>query len=311
MVIKFQTSEKSNGNKGSSSALANYLEKEDLEHEKEAFNKGELPMPRKGFFSHKKDGLMKADVINAIDNNKKALGKNDAKFYSLLIAPSEKEQLYILNSITNKSINSITVLDKNELTKYEDALKNYTKNIMNEYAKHFNRKGLNNANQIMYYGKVEHQRKYSGLDEKVQKGINKSGELKEGLNSHIHIIVSRKDLEQKYKLSPLSKEKNNTSKLNQRFIQKGFDRNLFGIKAERVFDRQFNYSRNLNEKVEYRIQASKEPLLKASELLNESTIEKNKIQQKIIDNYNSRNGYTEQSKEISLSINNNELELKL
>ena len=50
MHIKIQTSEKSNGNKGSSTALANYLEKEDLELEKESFEKGKLPDPRKGFF---------------------------------------------------------------------------------------------------------------------------------------------------------------------------------------------------------------------------------------------------------------------
>lgn len=297
MVIKFQTSEKSNGNKGSSSALANYLEKEDVELENQAFNKGELPMPRKGFFTHKNDGIMRDEIINAIDNNKKALGKNDAKFYSIVIAPSEKEQKHILKTITGKETTSISNLNKNELSKYEDSMKNYTKQVMNEYARHFNRKGLETANQLMYFGKIEHQRKYTGLDAEVQKGKIKSGEQKEGLNTHIHIIVSRKDLDQKFKLSPLitTREK--------------FDRNLFNIKGERVFDKQFNYNRSLNEKVEYRIQASKDPILKSIVEQKETELEKTKIQQTIIDKYNSRNGYTEQSKEISKDIN--ELELKL
>ncbi len=305
MVIKFQTSEKSNGNKGSSSALTNYLEKEDLELENQAFEKGELPMPRKGFFSHQSDGLMRDEVINAIDNNKKSLGKNDAKFYSVVIAPSEKEQRHLLKIVTGKETTSISNLNKNELSKYEDSLKDYTKQVMNEYAKHFNRNGLQSADQLMYFGKIEHQRKYSGLDTEVQKGNEKSGVIKSGLNSHVHIIVSRKDLDQKFKLSPLitTREK--------------FDRNLFNIKGERVFDQQFAYNRSLNEKVEYRIQASKEPILKASELLKSTEAEKTKIQQSIIDKYDSRNGYTEQSKEVSKSLNleisknNNELELKL
>lgn len=303
MVIKIQTSDKSNGNKGSSSALANYLEKEDLQQEKEAFDKGELPMPRTGFFSNQNDGLMKSDVINAIDNNKKGLSKNDSKFYAINVAPSEKEQHHILKNITKKDISSIDDLSKKELKQYEAFLKNYSRKAMNEYAAHFNRNGLKNGDQLLYFGKVEHQRHYKGNDIAVKNGLVKSGDKKQGLNSHIHIVVSRKDRDMKLKLSPLANDKGSKKCItNNKHVQRGFDRNLFNAKAETLFDKNFNYERALSEKVEYRIEASKRPLLRAKIDLEQNKREKTKQQEKLIENYNTRNGYEQKDKQISQQI---------
>jgi len=280
MVVKFQTSNKSNGNKGSCSALANYLEKEDLQKEKEAFEKGELPMPRTGFFSHKNDKLSKSDVIESIDKNKKGLGKNDAKFYAINIAPSEKEQKHILKLITNKEINSIDELNTSQLKAYENELKDYSRKIMNEYAAHYKRDNLSNGNQLLYFGKVEHERHYKGTDNDVRNNKAEANKKKPGLNSHIHIIVSRKDKEMKIKLSPLANDKGKSKACitNGKKTQRGFDRNLF------------------------------------NSLPKKNKREKSIEQQKLIDRYNFRNDYTNTDKELSQNItkeksNNKELSL--
>ena len=50
MLVKIQTSDKSDGNKGSSYALIAYLEKYDIEKEKKSLSQDKLPEPRAGFF---------------------------------------------------------------------------------------------------------------------------------------------------------------------------------------------------------------------------------------------------------------------
>lgn len=303
MYIKIQTSEKANGNKSSVNALASYLEKEDLTKENDSFEKGELPEPRTGFFDHNNSGIFKSEVIQKIDTNKKSLGKEDAKFYALTISPSANEQKCLLNNISKRDINSISDLDRKERLEYEKMLMNYTRKVMNEYASHFERKGLESGNQLLFYGKIEHQRFYKGTDPEVKANKVKSSEQKKGLQTHIHIIVSRKDKEQKFKLSPLANEKNSTkSKLNGKAVKRGFDRNLFNIKAEAVFDKTFNYKRELNEKVEYRIEADKNPI-KATEIKLATNINrKQQLQEELISEYDSRNSYSKENKELSHSI---------
>ncbi len=267
MHIKIQTSEKANGNKGSVNALASYLEKEDISNENKSFEKNEFPEPRTGFFNHSESGIFKNEVVKSIDTNKKALGKNDAKFYAITISPSENEQKYLLKHISGKEINSVSELRRVERRAYEKILMRYVRKTMDEYASHFGRESLKSGSQLVWYGKVEHQRFHKGTDQEVKKGLITSGSEKKGLNTHIHIIVSRKDIEQKYKLSPLTKDKGrkNNHKINGKNVKRGFDRNLFTIKAEKLFDRAYNYPRPLNEKVEYQIEADKNPI-KASEI---------------------------------------------
>jgi uncharacterized protein YaaR (DUF327 family) len=290
MHTKIQTSEKANGNKGGAAALANYLEKEDLQKENESMRNGELPEPRAGFFNHSNDGLLKNEVINAIDNNKKGLGKEDAKFYSITLSPSETEQKHLLKQLTGREINSTEELSRKELKAYESALKEYSRKAMNEYATHFKRQGLNSGEQLLYFGKVEHNRNYHGTETEVKSGNAKSGEKKPGLHSHIHIIVARKDKEMRWKLSPLASEKgrNNNSKVNGKSVQRGFDRNLFKIKAEKVFDQKFDYKRSLSEKAEVMIEKNKQ----------KNSLNK-KSNQELLEAYNKRNNYTKKDKELS------------
>ncbi|WP_282079567.1 DUF5712 family protein [Aquimarina algiphila] len=303
MHIKIQTSSKANGNKGSANALASYLEKEDIMNENKAFEKGELPEPRPGFFDHHNTGVFKSEVIQKIDTNKKSLGREDAKFYALTISPSAEEQKHLLKDITKREINNINELNRKERAAYEKMLVDYTRKTMNEYASHFGRKDLQSGNQLRYYAKIEHQRFHKGTDPEVKTNQVKSGQKKEGLQTHVHIIMSRKDKEQRFKLSPLANEKNSIiSKLNGKNVKRGFDRNLFNIKAETVFDKNFNYQRNLNEKVEFRIEADKDPI-KASEIKNiRDPVKKQKLEKELINQYDFRNSYSKKDKELSQDI---------
>lgn len=251
---------KSDGNRASSSAIANYLEKEDIQSEEQALKEGRLPEKRSGFFNHDRDGISKGSVIESIDNNKKKLSQRDSKFYCVTISPSEKEQKHLLKSIAkNKNVSTVRDLNKEEKKRFDEKLKTLSRKAMDEYAKNFKRNGLKNGSQLLYYGKVEHQRTYKGTDQEVKDGKVKSGALKPGLQSHVHIIVSRKDKEQKMKLSPLATEKAGkaNSQLKGKRVQRGFDRKAFKNAVERVFDKQFRYKRQEHEKVNQQIKNSK------------------------------------------------------
>ena len=303
MHIKIQTSIKSNGNKGSSNALATYLEKEDILKESEALSKGELPEPRTGFFNHDRERIFKNEVVSSIDYNKKGLGKNDAKFYAITISPSQSEQTHLVKNITDRKVNGIDELNRNELKQYEKLLTDFTRKTMNEYACHFGRNGLESGNQLVYYGKIEHDRHAKGTDDLVKNGMLKSGEKKDGLQSHIHIIVSHRDKEQKRKISPMAIEKKGlNSKLNGEYTKRGFDRNLFTIKAEKLFDKAYEYPRQLNERVEYQIESDKDPIKKAEINNIRDPIKKQTLEKELINQYNFRNSYSEKDKQLSQEI---------
>src|SRR5690606_13348763 len=102
--------------------------------------------------------------------------------------------------ITGREINDLADLSKIEKKVYENELMKYSRNAMDLYALNFKRDSPKSGNDLLYFGKVEHEREHKGLDEDVKNGNKKSGEIKEGLNSHIHIIVSRNGHDNKIKL---------------------------------------------------------------------------------------------------------------
>lgn len=225
MYAKIQKSGKGE-NKGSCSDYANYLDKENEykpEHEKEYF------------FSHDKEKVQTFEVITAIDSNNKKLGKEEAKFFSVTLSPSEAELKHIGRD--------------------NDKLKEFTRSAMDEYAKNFN-KGLE-GKDLVYFAKLEYERSFKGTDQEVKQGQAKQGELKQGDNRHIHVIVSRRAKENGYKISPLANEKNSKGMLNGKEVQKGFDRQKFSHAAEKTFDLTTGYQRSLEETYQYKLEQSK------------------------------------------------------
>lgn len=140
-------------NKGSCAKLAEYLEKEN-----EKLDIGERQM----FFDQQKEDISYHQVINDIDSNKACLKRDEDKYYMISINPSAKELSHICKEISGRNITELDQLTKSERLQYENALKEYARNVMDEYAKNFN-KGLT-GNDILYFGKVEHFRYYKSDD---------------------------------------------------------------------------------------------------------------------------------------------------
>ena len=221
MNIKISKAEKGS-NTGSAAKLARYLDKE---------NKGKAPQERRNFFSHSRDRLGLQEAVRRLDANKKNLGKKDAKFFLINISPSQKELEHIGND--------------------EKKLMAYTRTVMDAYAKNFN-KGLE-GKDLLYFAKIEQGRSYHGKDPDVLAGRAKQGETKPGLQTHIHVIVSRKDVANKIKLSPLSKHRATKSGA----VRGGFDREAFVEKAEKIWDKEMKYERRPSESFAERLSQKK------------------------------------------------------
>lgn len=259
MPISKPHSGSSGGNLGSSSALINYLDKENIDLENKAQNAPnreteiEYRSRQQNFFNHTSDAVTQTKAQEKIDSNISKLGKNDTKFFAPTISFSAKELDHLTKQITGQSkINDVSEMKKEDFEKYNQHLKEYTREVMSNYAKNFNRayKGLKDGKDLVYFAKIEHQRHYKGTDQEVIKGFAKSGGLKPGLQSHVHLIVSRKDQTQKMKLSPMANEKSKTRSIGGNQYQVGFDRKRWINANEKSFDQMFDYKRQEIEKFE-------------------------------------------------------------
>lgn len=175
-------------NTGSCAALVNYLNKE---------NKESLLVDNELFFDQYRNNVTSSEVLQAIDSNHKGLKRNTPKFHSLVIAPTVQELYHIRQSTEN--------------------MKEYTRAVMEEYAKNFN---LANGKQLssddlVWFAKLERMRK---------------GELTAG-SMHIHIIVSARDRSQSITLNPNINNRNR------------FNRVQFSMNSERAFDKMFEFQR--------------------------------------------------------------------
>lgn len=148
--------------------LVEYLDKENEN----------IPLGQKqAFFNQERNDVPLADVVNGIDSNIKKLGSDETKYYMLSINPSQKELKHICKNITGRDISDISQMTSYELKEYEQALKDYSNEVMDVYAKNFNR-GLD-RNDIVYYGKVEHFREYKRDSSKLLEERLKHIKLKE------------------------------------------------------------------------------------------------------------------------------------
>ena len=100
------------------------------------------------------------------------------------------------------------------------------------------------------------------------------GMEKEGNQSHIHIIVSRKDATNSVSLSPGSKYKASDVMIDGKLVKRGFDRDTFFAKAEQTFDKTFAYKRNYAESYGAKKDFIKNPNAYFSTLLGLPTHEK-------------------------------------
>lgn len=213
-------------NKSSSHDLVHYLEKE---------NRIDKEIQPELWFNQDRTTISAFDTRQAIDNNIAKLSKQDAKFFLLNISPSQKEITWLKECYGDEGA--------------KEQLKAYAIKVMDEYAKNFKRPGINSSKDLLWFGKLENFRYYGHKDPEVKQGLKKRGERKPGEQMHVQIIVSRKDITNKIKLSPKNNSKGRNAEHSRRMGQ--FDRSAFKQSGERVFDEQFSFDRGLDETFKY------------------------------------------------------------
>lgn len=260
MFIHITASETGN-NKGSCALLVHYLEKENrLENEFERKNEF--------WFNDQNKTITPQEVRVNIDHNITKLSRNDTKFFLINISPSQEEIKYLKQRFGNKAA--------------EDQLKEYACHVMDAYAQNFKRNGIEDGKDLVWFGKLEQHRYYHHTDEEVKQGVAKIGEIKTGEQMHIQIIVSRKDITNKIKISPMntSRGKNQThsTKLGQ------FDRVAFKEAGEQIFDKMFEFNRLLKDSLNYALimKNGNAEQKKALSLLEDFEAKSNNTNQQII-----------------------------
>lgn len=207
-------------NSGSCKALVAYLDKEE-----------------KGFFFDKNnEKASKERVQKEIDNNVFKLTKTEDKFYMISFSPSQHE----LQSMVGREVNDINDLNFEEKTKLFNDLKSYTHNAMDIYAQNFNRDNVKSGQDLTYFARIETERTYSHFDKDVKEGKAKVGDKKEGLQFHVHVIVSRKSADGKVKLSPNTRFRGAKWDKNGTEITRGFNYTNFTQSCSKQFTQQFN-----------------------------------------------------------------------
>lgn len=251
MQTKFTSPIKGN-NKGSSARITTYLEKE---------NYKDLSQDKEYFFSTERDKCNKYEVMSQIDMNgeKQGLEKKDDRFFSLVISPSPQELAHIGED--------------------SQKLKDYTRQVMENYAANFcDSKGENrgmSSKDLVWYAKIEHERKYGFDSPEVKAGLVKSDDLKKGDQRHIHIIVSRCEARENRQVLGKENKREHTTELCPNVTsQKIFDRDAFFRANENSFDKKFGYERDIKESYDY-CNAVKKGSLKEYEqaLLKQNIIE--------------------------------------
>ncbi len=271
------------GNFSKSSAdFVGYLEKE---------NQGLEQQNMEHFFNQYGDEISAEEVIKEIDGNTAKLEKHEPRFYSITVSPS-KYELQKLQNCSEDLKKYTRELMKDYVASFNREIKGRPVNIddIKYYAKIEHQRTFKGtdfqvkenqpyATKILQL-KTEIRNVQEGRAEgnikRMEKEIAKlerqaphhqngkrivQGMQKDGNQSHIHIIVSRKDASNRFSLSPGSKYKASDVKLNGETVKRGFDRDNFFEKAEKTFDKTFGYKRNFAETYKARKDFVKNPNL--------------------------------------------------
>ena len=243
------------------------------------------------FFNQYGDEISAEEVVKEIDGNTAKLEKHEPRFYSITVSPSKYELRKLQNSSEdlkkytrelmkdyvasfNREIKGrpVSIDDIKYYAKVEHQrtfkgtdfqikenqpfatkilqLKTEIRNIQEGRAEGNIKKMKNEI------AKLERQAPHQQNGKRIVQGM-----AKDGNQSHIHIIVSRKDASNRFSLSPGSKYKASDVKLNGETVKRGFDRDKFFEKAEKTFDKTFGYKRNFAETYKGRKDFVKNPNL--------------------------------------------------
>lgn len=220
------TDSKEAANKGSSSGLVHYLEKENrLDHKQEP----------EYWFNGQQLKVEPYEVMRKIDGNVRKLGNNDAKFFLVNISPSQKEIAFLKSQYGEDGA--------------KEQMKGFAVRAMDAYAQNFHRDGVNSHEDLLWFAKLENYRYYGHKDPEVKQGLKKRGDRKDGEQMHVQVIVSRKDASNTIKLSPMNTSRGKNAEHSKKMGQ--FDRVAFKQSGETLFDSLFSFDRHLKDTLAY------------------------------------------------------------
>jgi len=277
MYIAITRQHLGNNYQGSARDFVKYLEKE---------NEGKSPEDRELFFNQTENNIETDRVIAEIDANTSKLSKRDPKFYSIMVSPSQAELKHIgddpekMKHYTRELMKTyaasfyrdreVTVKDVLYFAKLERERTYSEKDKAVKENQAYASKILELQHQVRAIKEGREQGDMAKLQEKIQVLEKEAphklngkrivpGMAKEGNQSHIHIIVSRKDVTNAHSLSPGSKFRTSETILNGETVKQGFDRDKFYRAGEKTFDKQFGYHRNFVETYHARNLLDKDP----------------------------------------------------
>lgn len=285
----------------SSKDFVAYLEKEnDSLKNKAALNsKPNMEL----FFNQYDDKISAEQVIKSIDDNTAKLKKKEPKFYSITVSPSKYELKRLmsksqdLKKYTRELMKDYVASFNREINGRPINISDITYYAKIEHQRRF--KGTDwqvKENQPFASKILELKAELRQVEEGMQGNLNSinqkiadlerqaphrqndkriiQGMLKDGNQSHIHIIVSRKDASNSYSLSPGSKHKASVVEMHGKQIKRGFNRDQFYERAEKTFDRTFGYHRNFVERYQSKKEFIKNPKFYFASLMKLPTNEK-------------------------------------
>lgn len=283
-------------NKGSSIRLVEYLEKENkgkieqelfFNHQKDAINKDDVisKIDNNNKNLGRKDNKFFMLTINPSQNELKHLVQNTTgKEVSSFEELSKEERKKVLGELKNYSREVMDAYAGNfgrDDIKCGENLLYFAKVETSRSYKHFDKLVVENKTVDFNIEKIKNELRAAlqssdlspDKNEKVKElennlrslksqyhrqgtDIIRTGLKKEGLQLHAHVIVSRNDVLQKTKLSPLSKSKGGTQKLNGKDVMQGFCHEKFKQQASDLFNSRYQYTALVNEQYFSKIQQS-------------------------------------------------------
>lgn len=254
------------------------------------------------FFDQNNDRVSPNMVIEKIDRNTAKLSKQEPKFYSIVLSPSARELAHIENSSEKLKAYTRAIMQDYVKAFYRDFevsvkdIRYYAKIEHQRFYKGFDKEVRNNAVYRNKIAKLQHdlvkirkgqleadpksiQKKIKKLEAQIPHRLNgqiiKEGMLKPGMQKHVHIIISKKDVTNTFRLSPGAKAKESETSLNGKTVKTGFNRDQFYQDAEKTFDKLFGYQRNYVEQYQARKVLQANPALFFKVLLKMPTSQKN------------------------------------
>ena len=209
MNVKIQSQGIAGGhNSGSCGGYATYLEHENIEKAEAGMADQQIP-----FFDPYGKPVERKALVQSLDMNTTQLHRDDAKFYSVILSFSEDE-IKSMGESRDEIIASVH---------------NVVECTMDQYARNFHCDGVNSHADLKYYYTIHEYR--SGFEP--------------GL--HVHVIVSRKDATNHFKLSPMTNHRGGSAGV----IKRGFDRDSFYRECEKIFDKATGFDRSLEKSYDY------------------------------------------------------------